>query len=862
MAPSTQTPNKNPSMTTMEHPWSLPVEKLLATVQSKPDGLAEAEAQARLARNGPNTLAARKSASWPALLLGQFKSPIVLLLLVATLVSAVLQDWVDAAIILVIVGGSAALSFSQEYRAGNAAEKLRSQIRAKASVLRDGKAQSVPAEDVVAGDIVLLSAGSLIPADGIVLEADDFFVNQATLTGETFPVEKAPGAVAEGASLSERTNIVFMGTNVRSGSARTVIVQTGRATAFGQISHRLQLRPPETEFERGIRRLGYLLSETTLVLVFVVFAVNVIFHKPPVDSLLFSLALAVGLTPQLLPAIINVNLSRGAQRMAGAGVIVRRLNAIENFGSMDVLCTDKTGTLTVGVVRLDGAMDPAGQPSDQVLRYAYLNAHFQTGMANPLDDAIQAAASPDVTHVKKLEEIPYDFVRKRLSVVVDEGDGAAPLMITKGAFEGVLAACTSVEGAGSTTGPAPLDDTRRADLVARYTEWSGQGYRVLGVATARCADREHPCNFTRDDEKELAFTGFLLFFDPPKEGVKQTVADLAALGVKLKIITGDNHLVAVHAAEAIGLPVNGVLTGSQMNGMRDEALWQAAEGTDLFCEVDPNQKERIILALKKTKHVVGYMGDGINDAPALHTADVGISVDTAVDVAKEAADFVLLRNDLSVLHEGILQGRRTFANTLKYVFMATSANFGNMFSVAGASLFLPFLPMLPKQILLINFLTDLPEMTIAGDNVDDEYVRGPRRWDIRFIRRFMVVFGPLSSVFDFVTFGVLWWLTRGNPAREALFHTGWFVESVISAALVVFVLRTRRPLLASRPSRAMLLMTAIVAAVVLLLPYSPLAAPLGFTALPGAFLVAVAAIVLAYLVSAEMVKRWFYRRNG
>jgi P-type Mg2+ transporter len=843
----------------IDRPWSQPVDALLTTLETTPGGLTAGEARARLTRFGANSLDNREAVRWPILLLGQFESPIVLILLFATLVSAVLQDWVDAAIILAIIAGSAALSFTQEYSAGNAAEKLRSQVRARTTVLRDGAAQSAPAEEVVPGDILLLSAGNLIPADGIVMEAKDFFVNQAALTGETFPVEKQPGVVPERASLAERTNSVFMGTSVRTGSARAVIVQTGRATAFGQIAHRLQLRPPETEFEAGIRRLGYLLSETTLFLVFVVFAINVLFNKPPVDSLLFSLALAVGLTPQLLPAIININLARGSQRMAAAGVIVRRLASIENFGSMDVLCTDKTGTLTLGVVRLDGALDAEGQPSDEVLRLAYLNAHFQTGMANPLDEAIQAAGAPDLAGVTKIDEIPYDFVRKRLSVVVDEGHGAAPLMITKGALEGVLAACATVRAAGTA---AALDTARRAALMGRYAAWSGQGYRVLGVATAACTPTDHPCSYTRDDEHDMTFAGFLLFFDPPKPGVRQTVADLAGLGVQLKIITGDNHLVAVHAAESIGLPVAGVLTGSELNDMRDEALWQAAERTTLFCEVDPNQKERIILALKKTRHVVGYMGDGINDAPALHAADVGISVDTAVDVAKDAADFVLLRNDLSVLHEGILQGRRTFANTLKYVFMATSANFGNMFSVAGASLFLPFLPMLPKQILLINFLTDLPEMAIAGDNVDPGLVARPRRWDIGFIRRFMLIFGPLSSLFDFVTFGALLWLTRNNPAREALFHTGWFIESVLSAAAVVFVLRTRLPLLRSQPSRAMLAITALVAGVVVALPYSPLAGLLGFQALPPAFLFAVAAVIAGYLVSAEAAKRWFYAREG
>ncbi len=857
--------------------WNQPVESLLAALRSSPTGLSAAEAGTRLAHLGPNSLETRKRAAWPGLFLGQFNSPIILILLFATVVSAVLQDWADAIIILAIILGSAILSFVQEYSASNAAEKLRAQIRIKATVVRDGQPQAIPAEEVVSGDVVLLSAGSLIPADGVLLEAKDFFVSQATLTGETFPVEKQVGDAPAGAGLVERTNCVFMGTSVRSGAARAVVVQTGKATAFGQIAARLQLRPPETEFERGIRRLGYLLSEVTFLLVFAVFAANVFFHKPVVDSLLFSLALAVGLTPQLLPAIININLARGSQRMAASGVIVRRLASIENFGSMDVLCTDKTGTLTEGVVRLDGALDVQGQPAEQVFRYAYLNAHFQTGLVNPLDEAISAQAQPDIAGIVKLDEIPYDFVRKRLGIVICKGEaplptseaaphqagspapvdeGTCPLLITKGALESVLAACTQVLDAGQTL---PLDAARRGQIEARYTAWSGQGYRVLGVAVKAVVRQ---LRYTRDDEQGMAFAGFLLFLDPPKPGVQATVADLAALGVQLKIITGDNRLVAQHTAEAIGLPVTGLLTGAELAALRDEALWQVADRANLFCEVDPNQKERIILALKKMGRVVGYMGDGINDAPALHAADVGISVDTAVDVAKEAADFVLLKQDLAVLHQGIVQGRTTFANTLKYVFMATSANFGNMFSVAGASFFLPFLPMLPKQILLINFLTDLPEMTIAGDNVDAVFVQRPRRWDIGFIRRFMLIFGPLSSLFDYITFGALLWLLRANPGREALFRTGWFVESVLSAALVVFALRTRLPLGRSRPSRAMLAVTAGVALAVLALPYSPLAGLLGFQPLSPVFLAVIALIVAAYLGLAELVKRYFYRREA
>jgi len=829
--------------------WSQPLDGLLAALHSTPDGLSTPDAGQRLEQLGPNVLEAREKATAVGLFLDQFKSPIILILLLATGVSAVLKDWVDALIILAIVLGSALLSLVQEYSANTAAEKLRAQVTIKATVLRDGRLQSIPAEEVVPGDVVLLSAGSLIPADGVLLESRDFYVNQAVLTGETFPVEKKPGPVTAQAGLTERANCVFMGTNVRSGNARALIIQTGKATAFGQIAERLTLRPPETEFERGIRRFGYLLTEVMLILVLIVFAVNVFFHKPVLDSLLFSVALAVGLTPQLLPAIISVNLSKGSQAMAADGVIVRRLASIENFGSMDVLCTDKTGTLTEGVVQLDGALDVAGQPSDAVFRYAYLNAYFQTGLANPLDEAIVAQAQPDIGGVSKVDEIPYDFVRKRLSVVVQDGEGR--LFIAKGAVDNVLAACTQVQESHAVV---TLDDAHQAQIQQRFAEWSGQGFRVLGVAMKPVPWQPA---YTRADEHDLMFAGFLLFFDPPKPGVRETIADLAALGVQLKIISGDNRLIALHIAEAVGLEVTGVLTGTELNDLRDEALWQTSESTNLFVEVDPNQKERIILALQKMGHVVGYMGDGINDAPALHTADVGISVEKAVDVAKEAADFVLLERDLAVLHQGIGLGRTTFANTLKYVFITTSANFGNMFSMAGASLFLPFLPMLPKQILLTNLLTDFPAMTMATDIVDPELIEKPRRWNINFIRDFMMTFGLVSSVFDYITFGTLLLILH---SRTDQFRTGWFVVSVITELLIMLVMRTQRPFFRSKPVRYLLITILMVAGVTLILPYSPLNGLLGFTPLPASLLFVLGLITMLYLTTSEVAKRVFYKR--
>lgn len=833
--------------------WGSPIEALLTQWRTSPYGLTTTEARQRLQTFGPNSINTHSQATPLALLLNQFRSPLILILVFAAGVSAFVHEWVDAAIVLAVVIGSALLGFVQEYRATTAVEKLRARITVKAQVLRDGQPQFIPAEEVVPGDIVILSAGSLIPADGVMLEGRDFFVNQAVLTGETFPVEKTPAPVAAHASLAERTNYVFMGTSVRSGTARVLITQTGRATAFGQIAERLTLRPPETDFERGVRHFGYLLTQVMLVLVLIVFAANVFAAKPAVDSLLFSIALAVGLAPELLPAILSLTLSKGAQNMAKRGVIVRRLNAIENLGSMDVLCTDKTGTLTEGVVRLDSALAVDGQPSPTVLRWAYLNAHFQTGLANPLDEAIVASAEQQLIRTdsaRKVDEVPYDFVRKRLSVAVQAG--AETRLITKGALEAVLAVSERVLEENAVQ---PLDAARREALHRRYAEWSGQGFRVLGLAIKSVPAYQN--TFTRADEQNLIFTGFLLFFDPPKAGVQQIIADLTRLGVQLKIITGDNGLVARHIAEVVGLPIQGVLTGAEIANLRDEALWHMAERTTLFVEVDPNEKERLILALQKMGHVVGYMGDGINDAPALHAADVGISVNTAVDVAKEAADFVLLENGLAVLRQGIEEGRRTFANTLKYIFTTTSANFGNMFSMAGASIFLPFLPLLAKQILLNNFLSDIPGMTIASDDVDLEWVERPQHWDIGFIRNFMLVFGLVSSVFDYATFGVLLFIAHASPDE---FRTGWFIESLLTELAVALVVRTRRPFFRSRPGRWLWVSSLIVGLLTIALPYLPINTWFDFIPLPLPLLLLVIGITALYVLTAEVAKYFFYRR--
>ncbi|KWT73307.1 MULTISPECIES: magnesium-translocating P-type ATPase [unclassified Variovorax] len=835
--------------------WSLPPGRLMAQLRATDRGLTTAEAAVRLAGYGPNAIEAATRASALGLYARQFKSPLVLILIVASVISLVATEWLDAGVVLAIVLGSTILGFVQEYVASNAVERLRSQVTLRALVMRDGVELTLPSAEVVPGDVVRLRAGSLVPADALVLDANDFFVSQAVLTGETFPVEKMPGSVAPAAGLNERSNCVFMGTSVRSGTARVLVAATGRRSVFGQVAGKLALRPALTEFERGIQRFGYLLTRIMLVMVMVVLAINIFMDKPPVESLLFALALAVGLAPELLPAIISVTLSHGAKRMARLGVIVRRLNSIENLGSMDVLCTDKTGTLTAGVVQLDAAVDLAARPSAAVLRLACINARFQTGMANPLDEAVSSAgdkAGVDLATVSKVDEIPYDFVRRSLSVVAADPTGVRTL-VTKGALSNVLAMCDRVRDG---TAAAALDAAARAQIEASYDGWSTQGFRVLGVAS-RTVDRRS-ASYSRGDETGMCFEGFLLFLDPPKDDARQTLVDLAQRGVQLKMITGDNHKVARHIAQAIGLPVEATLTGAALDTMSDEALLHAAQQTTVFAEVDPNQKERIILALRKTGHVVGYMGDGINDAPALHSADVGISVDTAVDVAKDAADFMLLRKDLAILRAGIDEGRMIFANTLKYILTTISANFGNMFSMAVASVLLPFLPLLASQILLNNFLSDIPAAAIASDTVDDEWVAKPRRWDTAFIRDYMVLFGLVSSVFDFLTFGALLWLFQATPEE---FRTGWFIESLLTELVIALVVRTRGPFWRSRPGHLLLASTAAVTALALALPYLPFVSVLGFVPLPASLVLAMIVLTLAYVAAAEVAKRFFYRRR-
>ncbi len=833
--------------------WSAGSAETLSDLDATAAGLTGAEAAARLRRFGPNTIAAKHRRSTLVLLAAQFRSPIILILVAAALLSAFLGDRPDAAIILAIVLVSGLLTFFQERGASSAVERLLEVVKVKAQVVRDGAEVSVPHEDVVPGDVVVLSAGATVPADCLLLESTDLFVDEAALTGESFPVEKSVGVLPADTPLARRTNSVFMGTHAISGTARALVVRTGCATEFGSVSDRLAAPPRPTDFEQGVGKFGYLLMEVTLMLVIAIFAVNVLMHKPVIDSFLFSLALAVGLTPQLLPAIISINLAHGAKRMAERHVIVKRLDSIEDFGSMDVLCSDKTGTLTQGVVTLSGAYDVRGGDSEDVVLYAYLNSYFETGFANPIDVAVRASRSFDVSHVTKLDEVPYDFTRKRLTILV-EREGRT-LMITKGALSCVLDVCESARTPSGAT--VRLGDVR-SDVEKLYRDLSARGFRTLGVAIRS----DTPRDIDASAEAGMTLVGVVAFFDPPKEGAVAAVEGLRARGVRLKIVTGDNALVAASAWEQLGMAAPVVLRGAELHSMHERAAVRRVGAIDIFAEIEPNQKEYIVHLLQKAGHVVGYLGDGINDASALHAADVGISVNSAVDVAKEAADIVLLEPGLDVLAAGVEGGRTTFANTLKYVFMATSANFGNMFSMAGASIFLPFLPLLPTQILLTNLLTDLPEMAIASDRVDPELLERPRRWDVAFIRRFMLVFGLLSSVFDFATFGALLLVMRipvASAYGQALFRTGWFVESVLSASMVVLIIRTRRPALSSRPGRLLAGATAAVWAVALAIPYTPVGAVFRFAPLPWQFLVMVAVILAAYGSAAEFAKRVFYR---
>jgi P-type Mg2+ transporter len=833
--------------------WRQSVLELFKQLNATADGLSISDAEDRLKQFGPNVLRPVRKRALVFQFLARFKNPLVLILLIASAVSAFTGDVTSFMIICAIVVMSVTLDFIQEFRAGKAAEQLRQSVAIRVHALRNGKNIDVPTATLVPGDVVLLAAGDLIPGDGRVLAAKDFFVRQALLTGESYPIEKFSRDLPDaGQDMADAVNSVFMGTSVVSGSATVLICRTGPNTSLGEISDTLSAKAPPTSFEQGTQRFGLLIMRFTILLVLFVVLINAVFNRPWLESFLFAVALAVGLTPELLPMVVSVTLARGALRMAKKKVIVKRLESIHNLGSMDVLCTDKTGTLTEACIHLERHVDGIGRDSSRVLELAYLNSFFESGLRSPMDDAILEHKEINVAAWKKIDEVPFDFERRRVSVIVDNGQ--IRLLVVKGAPEDILRLATHFEG-NEETDLKVLDEASMARIQTLSETFARDGFRVLGVAWKQVEAIEH--HAVVNDETALVFAGFAAFFDPPKESAQAALVKLTNAGVAVKVVTGDNELVTRHICEKLGVPITGILTGAELQGMDDYALAACVENVNLFCRVNPTQKNQVILALKRRGRVVGYMGDGINDAPSLHSADIGISVDSAVDVAKSAAEMILLEQDLNVLHEGVVEGRRTYGNIMKYIMMGTSSNFGNMFSMAGATLFLPFLPMLPVQILLNNLLYDVSEIPIPLDSVDEEYLTQPRHWNMNFIRNFMLTIGPVSSIFDFLTFYTMLQLFH---AGEKLFHTGWFVESMATQVLVIFIIRTRRNPFKSHPNVWLTLCSLSVVLLAVVIPYTTLGRYFGFVELPLSFYLILAVIVIFYLVAVEWIKQWFFRR--
>lgn len=828
---------------------------LFVTLQTGPDGLDSLEAAKRLAVQGPNLLEEPGRQRLLLELLQRFSNPLVLILLLASIVAASTGEKASFLIITTIVLLSVLIDFFQEHRAASAAEALRKRVALRVRVMRDGLIKDVPATDLVVGDVVVLSAGALVPADCRLIEQRDLFVNEALLTGESYPVEKTAhdANVTEVAESTALDDGVFMGSSVVSGTARALIVATGKSTHLGAIANALHKPAPPTAFTLGIRSFGLLIVRLSLLLVLFVLLINLLLDRPPVESFLFALALAVGLTPELLPMVVSITLARGAVRMSRAQVIVKRLSAIHDLGSMDILCSDKTGTLTEAHIKLVREVDISGRDSSDVLQWAHVNAAFETGLKSPLDDAILQAASVDLAAWRKIDEVPFDFERRRVSILAEAG--GRRFLVVKGAPEDVLKHSSTVRMVGSETA-MPLDERAKAVAQSTLEQLGDEGFRLLGVAWREVEPQRDHAGI--GDEKELTFAGFAAFLDPPKASARSALATLSSLGVAVKILTGDNERVTRHVCASLGIPVEDVINGQELALLTDDALMARLAGTTLFCRMTPPDKARIIRAFHRRGHVVGYLGDGINDAPSLQAADVGLSVEGAVDVAKEAAAMILLRPDLNVLAEGVREGRRTFANIMKYVMMGTSSNFGNMFSMAGASVILPFLPMLPIQILLNNLLYDASEVSIPLDSVDEVMIAAPRHWDMDFVRNFMLVLGSVSSLFDFLTFGLLLWIFK---ASEELFQTGWFVESLMTQVLVIFVIRTHARPWSSKPHPALVATSIGFVAIAVALPFTPIGGWFGFVPLPGQVLLALMALTFTYLLVAEQAKHWFVTRS-
>jgi P-type Mg2+ transporter len=803
-------------------------------------GLTDLEVKKNHKLYGLNVIARTKKKNILVAFIGKFANPLVLILLFASLISAFTGEWVNFAVIFTMILISVVLESYQEYQSEEAAEKLRHKVAVKAQVLREGEKKHILVSHITVGDIVLLEIGDIIPADCQVVSSKDLHIDESSLTGESYPVEKTEGAE------------LYMGSSVVNGDATAVVTKIGKSTQFGHIAEKISQRGPETEFEKGIREFGLLVMKITIVLVVFIFIVNLFFKHDLLESFLFALALAVGLTPELLPMIVTVNLSRGALRMAKKGVIVKHLPAIQNFGSIDILCTDKTGTITENKIRLERYENTDTDEDPQVLACAYLNSFYQTNLKSPMDDAVLSHNVAIDKKYKKIDEIPFDFVRKRLSVVLEK-DGKTTIL-TKGAPESMWEALRYYHHDGKIK---PITMHLHEKLQRRFGELSKSGFRVLSVAYKDVYDGKKV--FTPKDEKELVFMGFTAFLDPPKKEVKEVLLTLHNEGVALKILTGDNELVTKKVLEELDIPVTGILTGKQMNALSDKEFEERVLKANIFARLTPDQKEKIIIALRKAGKVVGYMGDGVNDAISLKAADVGISVENAVDVAKESADIILVNKSLSVLKDGITEGRITFVNTMKYIFMGTGSNFGNMFSVAIGSLFLPFLPMLPIQIILNNLIYDLSQLTLPMDTIDPEDIAKPTRWDTGFIKRFILSFGPVSSVFDITTYLFLLYVLK---VSIPVFRTGWFVESLATQSLVIILVRTKRvPFIKSIPSKYVLISAILAPIVGAFISQSFMGKVFGFAVLPAIFWIYLLVVLVLYMILVEQVKKRFYGKS-
>ncbi len=826
--------------------WQFDIDYWFKQLNSSDKGLSQKDAEAILLKSGNRKKTESHFVKDIKLFIGQFKSPLMLLLIGAVILSAFLGDTSDVFIILFIVVSTGLLSFFQERNAGRVVDKLQSMISLKCNVLRDNKPVTLDSSKIVVGDVLLLKAGDMIPADCLIIESNELHANEASLTGESYPVRKQTGKLDENTELSKRINCLWEGTNIVSGDAKALVIQTGNDTIFGSIAQSAS-KSVETTFEKGIKDFGFFLMKITLVLSVFILVINLINHKSPIESALFALALAVGMAPELLPAITTIAMSAGAKRLLEKKVIVKKLSSIQNLGEVNLLCTDKTGTITEGSIKISGLVDSLGQENEWVKQLAFWNASFESGYSNPIDDALKQLKLDPNPSVTKIGEIPYDFLRKRLSIAVKTDK--ENVLITKGAFTQIIEICSKVKLDND-----KIEDiaSHKAELENKFAEFGIDGLRVIGI----CYKNIEGASIDKSAETEMIFAGFILLEDPVKQGIAETIAELHKLRVGLKVITGDNKNVAESIALKIGIKNPKILTSAEVSKSSPEALSHLVKQTHIFAEVEPQQKERIIIALRKS-FTVAYIGDGINDVSAINAADVGISVENAVDVAREAADFVLMEKSLMVIVDGIVEGRKTFANTLKYIFINTGSTFGNMFSVAIASLILPFLPMLPKQILLMNFITDFPYLTVASDNVDQEQLDRPGKWDLKFIRNYMIIFGIHSSVFDIITFLTLFYVLK---VKESAFQTGWFVESILTELFILFIIRTHKNFFKSKPGKYLFILSIVGLVMTLGLPYVPFAGDLGLTPLPLINLGTMLLIVAVYILTADLLKVWFFKK--